>query len=191
MKENAVDYFKFMFLSELSKDTGKVLVSYKSRLDKIKLKKNKLKRLLKLRYEYSCAVDLYKRYINENSFDESEYNLSCIYKESDEKLSLISRPFCTTHDDFVKGKQKDAEVINVRLQNIDNEFLNKINILQQLSDYKNQVKGMRLNIITLFVGIATLIATILTMMITIDKELLYQLIDWIQQILSFLSLGMR
>ena len=191
MKKNAVDYFKFMFLSEFSKGTGKVIVSYKSQLDKIKLKKNKLKRLLKLRYEYSCAVDLYKRYINENSFDESEYNLSCIYKESDEKLSLFSRPFCTTHDDFVKGKQKAAEVINVRLQNIDNEFLNKIDILQQLSDYKNQTKGMRLNIITLFVGVATLIATILTMMITIDKDLLYQLIDWIQQTLNLLSLCMR
>lgn len=150
-----------------------------------------MKRLLKLRYEYSCAVDLYKRYINENSFDESECNLSCIYKKSDEILSLISRPFCTTHDDFVKGKLKAAEVINVRLQNIDNEFSNKIDILQQLSDYKNQEKGMRLNIITLFVGVATLIATILTMMITIDKDLLYQLIDWIQQTLNFLSSGMR
>ena len=82
-------------------------------------------------------------------------------------------------------------MIKVRLQNLDNEFLTKIDILQQLSDYKNQTKGMRLNIITLFVGVATLIATILTMMITIDKDLLYQLIDWIQQTLNLLSLCMR
>lgn len=49
IKEYAIDYFKFMFLDMLSREAGKTLVEYKHKLDKIKLKRNNLESLLKLK----------------------------------------------------------------------------------------------------------------------------------------------
>ena len=56
INEYAIDYFKFMFLDMLSREAGKTLVDYKHKLDKIKLKRNNLELLLKLKYNFSREI---------------------------------------------------------------------------------------------------------------------------------------
>ena len=72
IEEYAIDYFKFMFLDMLSREAGKTLVEYKHKLDNIKLKRNNLESLLKLKYNFSMEIDDFNRYKRDDIWDKSK-----------------------------------------------------------------------------------------------------------------------
>ncbi len=63
IKEYSIEYFKIMFLRILAREAGKQLVVYRRKLDNIKLKRNQLNQLLKLKYDLSKNIDDYNKFI--------------------------------------------------------------------------------------------------------------------------------
>lgn len=157
IEEYAREYFRFLFLGILSRTTGKRTIRFKHKLDRIKLKRNKLKQLLKLRYLFERAVDPYVRFERDDLWAESENKLgNDVYHDNMETLSKITHPFCITYKAFCNGKNSGAKSINDAIATLRKEFADKEEILQQLSDYRNSSKNFWLGFIMLIITAATL-----------------------------------
>ena len=66
---------------------------YKHKLDKIKLKKNHLNALLKLKYKLSLEIDDYRRYKRDDIWEKAKDELSQIYEDSDKVAKNATKPF--------------------------------------------------------------------------------------------------
>lgn len=97
IKEYAIDYFKFMLLDMLSREAGKTLVEYKHKLDKIKLKRNNLESLLKLKYNFSMEIDDFNRYKRDNIWDKSKKRFADVYAYSDAVADFALKHFFISH----------------------------------------------------------------------------------------------
>ena len=100
LKDYAIEYFKILFLDILSRESGKIVVSYKHKLDKIKLRKNRLKSLLKLKYEFSLDIDDYNRYVRDDTWTQVVKKLEEIYADSDEMAKKLTKPFYISYKNF-------------------------------------------------------------------------------------------
>lgn len=156
IKDYAIEYFKFIFLDVLSREAGKTLVEYKHKLDRIKLKKNQLKTLLKLKYKLSMEIDDYSRYKRDDIWERTEKKLREVYEYSDSVAENASRAFFISHSDFSKGAISESEKIDKDIEVVLCEFEEKKLILQNLADYKNTAKSMWLNIIMMLISAITL-----------------------------------
>lgn len=156
IQEYAIEYFRFLFLQILSKETGKLVVSYKHRLDKIKLHRNRLKGLLKLKYAFSRDVDYYSRYIRDDNWEESIKKLEDTYSDSDELMKKITKPVYPSYKNFCNGALRSSKETYQNTNILLSEFENKGNILQNLSDYRNTARSMKLNAVMLFIAAVTL-----------------------------------
>lgn len=157
VKDYAREYFRFMFLEALSNRSAKVVVKYKQELDKIKLRKNKLKRLLKLRYKFEREIDYFIRYVSNNDWERSlEILHRDIYRNSDEKMKGFTRPFYTSYKSWGEKAVSNASKLKQRIDTLQSEFDSKGLVLQHLANYKNTSKTMILNVIMLVLAAATL-----------------------------------
>lgn len=181
IKWYAREYFRFMFLDALSHMSAKVVVKYKGELDKIKLKKNKLKRLLKLRYSFEREIDLFQRYIYDNDWEASLKSLHDeVYCESDERAKMFNKPFFISYERWGKGIVSDATMLKRRIDDLQLEFDNKGSILQHLSSYKNTSKAMVLNAIMLLL-------TALTLFVVIFPDCAIWIADSIQNLIAYIG----
>lgn len=156
----AREYFKFLFLNILSKETGKTIVFYKHRLDKVKLRKRRLKALLKLKYHFSRDTDDFKRYVRDDDWEDSIFRLKDIYEGSDEMLKKMrSHPYIS-YENFCRNSLGGSEKITEDIDTLFSEFESKEHILQTLSNYKNTARSFRLNITMLFIAAVTLFLVI-------------------------------
>lgn len=172
------EYLKLMFLEVLSRYSGKIIVNNKQKLDKIKLKRNRINFLLKLRYEFEKDIDIYNRYVKDDSFSKSIEKLNEIYKENDEIVKKISKPFFKSCSSFCKGILANSEKINESITALQNEFDGKRLILQHLSDYKNTSKSIRLNYLMLLITAATLFFVLFPSRIEWTANLIRSLYHW-------------
>ena len=172
LEDYAIEYFNILFLDILSRESGKIVVSYKHKLDKIKLRKNRLKSLLKLKYEFSLDIDDYNRYIRDDTWTQVVKKLEEIYADSDEMAKKQTKPFYISYKDFcnsaISGTQKIETDINVLLS----EFEDKERILQTLSDYKNTVRSMELSAVMLIIAAITLFFVIFPEKTTVIADFL-------------------
>lgn len=172
LKDYAIEYFKILFLDILSRESGKIVVSYKHKLDKIKLRKNRLKSLLKLKYEFSLDIDDYNRYVRDDTWTQVVKKLEEIYADSDEMAKKLTKPFYISYKNFcnaaISGTKKIETDINVLLS----EFEDKEHILQTLSDYKNTVRSMALNAVMLIIAAITLFFVIFPEKTTVIADFL-------------------
>lgn len=172
LKDYAIEYFKILFLDILSRESGKIVVSYKHKLDKIKLRKNRLKSLLKLKYEFSLDIDDYNRYVRDDTWTQVVKKLEEIYADSDEMAKKLTKPFYISYKNFcnaaISGTKKIENDINVLLS----EFEDKAHILQTLSDYKNTVRSMALNAVMLIIAAITLFFVIFPEKTTVIADFL-------------------
>lgn len=90
MKEYSIDYFKIMFLRILARAAGKQLVVYRQKLDKIKLRRNQLNGLLKLKYNFSKSIDDYNKYIRDEIWERIDKRLEKIFTENS-KIALNAK----------------------------------------------------------------------------------------------------
>lgn len=156
----AREYFKFLFLNILSKETGKTIVFYKHRLDKVKLRKRRLKTLLKLKYQFSRDTDDFKRYVRDDDWEDSIFRLKDIYEDSDEMLKKMrSHPYIS-YKNFCRNSLGNSEKITEDIDTLFSEFESKEHILQTLADYKNTARNFRLNFTMLFIAAITLFLVI-------------------------------
>ena len=125
LKDYAIEYFKILFLDILSRESGKIVVSYKHKLDKIKLRKNRLKSLLKLKYEFSLDIDDYNRYVRDDTWTQVVKKLEEIYADSDEMAKKLTKPFYISYKNFcnaaISGTKKIKTDINVLLSEFEDK----------------------------------------------------------------------
>lgn len=167
--------FLFEFLNCMNTYASKEIIKYRAKLNVIKLKKNKLSKLLKTRYKYEKALDCFKRYIRDEIWE-----FAC--EEAEDILG----------DNFV-GKYKYTYVrefalvhkarIEEQTEVLEKEFDTKINILQHLSDYKNESKNRALNIVMLLLTLLTVIFIIFPEW---GKDVKNLLVGWYNTIRNFI-----
>lgn len=156
LREYSNDYFRMLFLRLLTNEAGKNTVIFKQKLDAIKLQKNKLLQLLKLKYNFSVVTDDYNRYMRDEYVDKTLKHLSDVFNDNDKVLENIKRPFLITYKDFCLSTKKGTEKVGEDISILLNEFEDKKQVLQNMSDYKNTERSMRLNYIMFFIAAITL-----------------------------------
>lgn len=144
----SINVFKFALLDALNDLIAKECVIYKSKLNKVKLEKNRLSKLLKLRYEYEKDIDFYRRYVSDNIWKKAEREITNVFEGKHLKHSYDYR--ILTESPIV-SKDKILEQIGVLCAEFDDKTL----ILQHLAAYKNESKSRRINFIMLLLSIAT------------------------------------
>lgn len=141
LSEYAKELFRFLFLKILSRETAKAVVSYKHRLDRIKLQKRHLQSLLKSKYTFSKDIDDFNRYIRDddltgNSEILNQLNGGYATPQDEDKIRFIpSLAFCSSASTGAKEVKKDIEILTT-------EFEDKKSILLNLSDYKNTIRSI-------------------------------------------------
>lgn len=156
LREYAGEYFKFLFLDILSMETGKTLVIYKHKLDRIKLKKNHLNALLKLKYKLSLEIDDYSRYRRDDIWNKAKDELGQIYDDSDAIAKNSNKAFFVSHSHFSNRAISNSKKIDNDVDIVFGEFKEKKEILQNLADYKNTLHSIRLNIAMMVISAVTL-----------------------------------
>lgn len=141
---------KFETLYALNGLAARICIEYRQKLNKIKLKKNRFSKLLKLRYHYEKAIDFYKRYINDDIWKESESKIANVFNN---KYNFHSYDYRIITESSVISQKK----IQKQITALEKEFDNKTAILQHLSDYKNERKNRKINIVMLVLSIITVI----------------------------------
>ncbi len=157
MDDFAVEYFKFMFLNLMTKKTADTIVAFKRKLDPIKLKKNGLKKLLKLRYDFERQIDPFIRYSRDDIWEMSIERLGYeVYQDGDKAVKNASMPWVTTYYKVAQSACAGADHINDQIAILRKEFDDKQQILQHLFDYNNSSRAMRMNTIMIVIAAATL-----------------------------------
>ena len=127
-----------------------ICIEYRQKLNKIKLRKNRFSKLLKLRYCYEKAIDFYKRYISDDIWKESEQRIATVFSHK-----RSSSPLYYDYSAITKSPLISQEKIQRQITMLEREFDNKTAILQHLSDYKNEKKNRKINIVMLVLSLAT------------------------------------
>lgn len=146
----SANIFKFALLEALNKVIASDLISYKLKLNKIKLKKNRLNKLLKLRYLYEKDIDFYRRYVCDDIWDKAQNEIAKVFDMKKLKRSFDYRVL--TESSVASKNKIDEQIIA-----LSNEFNEKTSILQHLEAYKNENRNRKINILMLVLSIATII----------------------------------
>lgn len=126
------------------------LISYKLKLNKIKLRKNRLNKLLRLRYLYERDIDFYRRYVCDDIWEKAQNKIAHIF---DGKKLKHSYDYRVLTESPVVSKNKIIEQIKA----LSAEFDEKTSILQHLAAYKNENRNRRVNFIMLLLSTATIV----------------------------------
>ena len=189
MDDCAQEYFRFLFLRIISNDVGKRIVEYKQQLDKIKLKKDGLKHVLKLRYSFECVIDAYNRYKRDDVWKKSIETLKNeVFCDNDNISSKAYKPFYISYKDFCEGALNGAKIIDEAISSQRSEFVEKEKILKHLADYKNNSKNWRVNVMMLIVASLTLFFVIFPSRAEWTANILRMLFDKIMRCITFFKL---
>lgn len=156
MREYSIDYFKVMFLKILARDAGEQIVVYRRKLDKIKLRRNQLNQLLKLKYNLSKNIDDYNKIVRDEIWERTDKRLQKIFeKNSQIALSARYKAFISMKD-YTHYSVIDKEKIDKDIEILYKEYNDKKEILQNLAEFKNNKRSLLLNIAMLLISAVTL-----------------------------------
>lgn len=156
MEEYSIDYFRILFLYILSKEAGKSAVKFKQKLDKIKLQKNRLLALLKLKYKFSYVTDDYSRYIREENIEKTIEHLNDIFDNNEKIVKNSCQKNFISYIDFCNSARYGTEKVKNDIDVLLKEFDDKKQILQNMHDYKNTQHTLTLNYIMFLMAAVTL-----------------------------------
>ena len=149
--------FKLLILKIMSEEAGKVIVKYNHELDIIKLRKRNLKKLIKRQYQFIRDYDFYNRLIMNIDWDIINEKLRNEYSDSYEQIRKNNLRGYTTYKYLFENTKKHEEEIQSNFILLKEEYSSKRNALQNLFDYKNSSKDIRLNILMLIISVITLL----------------------------------
>lgn len=144
---------KLQLLEVMNDTVASRLIDYKHKLHKIKLGKNKLHKLLKLRYLYERDIDFYRRYIQDNIWERPQKKITYLFEN---QRLLCSNDYRSLTEAPIVAKDKIVEQIGA----ISEEFDAKTSVLQHLSAYKGEAKNRKINLAMLFFTATTLLFVI-------------------------------
>ena len=183
MREYSIDYFKIMFLRILARESGKQLVVYRRKLDKIKLKRNQLNQLLKLKYDLSKNIDDYNKFIRDEIWEKTDKRLQGIFKENSEIASKSRHNFFISMKSYIQYSISDKKKIDKDIDILYREYDDKKEILQNLSDFKNNRRSLLLNIAMLFVSTVTLAFVVFPKRAEALAKVIRDIYNWILQLI--------
>ena len=155
------DYFIFLFLDILSRNAANTVVRRKHEVDRIQLKNNQLRKILKQRYLFEREIDIYEKYVRDDIWQHSICNLEEeIYRETSDLLKKNNAKPYKSFLGFCKSILWGRKKIDDSVEMMRREFDSKERILQHLSDYTNSRKNWMLSCIMLLVTVATLFFTV-------------------------------
>ena len=144
---------KFLLLHAMNDAAADRLVDYKLKLNKVKLRKNKLHQLLRLRYFYERDIDFYKRYVRDDIWERPEKEIASIFSNQ-KPWHTYNYKYLTEAPVATKDKLMRQIVV------ISDEFDAKTSVLQHLSAYKNETTNKTINFTMLAFTAATLLLVI-------------------------------
>lgn len=156
LRDYSIEYFRILFLRLLTNEAGKNTIIFKQKLDTIKLKKNRLLQLLKLKYNFSLATDDYNRYMRDDCIENITNHLKEVYIDNEIFLEHVQRPFLISYKNFCESAKVGTEKVEKDIEILLKEFEDKKQVLQNMSDYKNTERSMHLNFIMLLISAVTL-----------------------------------
>jgi len=142
--------FCFLCLKTINLYTGQKIIKYRSKLNLIKLKKNKLKKLLRLRYEFEKEVDWFKRYTSDNIWEKTS-------SIAGERFEHKQSHYSINYADIIGNALASKEEVSEQIELLEKDFESKINVLQHLYDYKNVAKATAINLVMLVLTLLTVI----------------------------------
>lgn len=183
LNEYAVEYFKILFLDILSRETGKIVVRYKQKLDKIKLHKNRLMSLLKLKYDLFLDIDDYSRYTRDDIWKKVIKQLEQVYADNNAITKKIENAFFISCENFCNSAIAGSKKMDADIEIVVGEFEEKKLILQNLSDFKNTERNMYLSFSMLIISVTTLFFVIFpertTMVADLLRDVYYYIVNLI------------
>lgn len=157
MDNFAGEYFKCMFLNTMIQTMASTIILDKRKLDAIKLKKNRFKALLKLRYRFEREVDAFERLCRDDIWKQSIETLGNeIYQYSKIITNKAINTWIRTYKIEAESALRGAEHIKGEIEVIRKDFDDKQKILQHLAGYKDTSRTLLINIIMLFIAVVTL-----------------------------------
>ncbi len=181
MREYSIDYFKIMFLRILAREAGKQLVVYRRKLDKIKLKRNQLNQLLKLKYILSKNIDDYNKYIRDEIWETTNKRLQEIFEENSEIASKAKHNYFISIKSYIQYSISDKKKIDKDISILYREYEDKKEILQNLANFRNNKRSLWLNFAMLFVSTVTLFFVVFPGRAEALAEVIRDIYNWILQ----------
>lgn len=149
----STNIFKFALLDALNELVANDLISYKLNLNKIKLRKNRLNKILRLRYLYEKDIDFYRRYVRDDIWEKAQNEIAHVF---DGKKLKRSYDYRILTESSIVSKNKIIEQIEA----LCTEFSEKTTILQHLAAYKNENINRIINLIMLGLTMSTIVLII-------------------------------
>ena len=150
------DYFMLLFLKIISKESGRIIAKYNHKVDKMKIKKKNLKRLIKTQYKFSREYDNYNRFIKNTNWENCLNNLRNEFCDNDALIKEHNLSPYTSYKYLFESAVKRKKRVVKECTALNAEFNDKRRILQNLYDFKNASKNRRLNIMMFVVAVITL-----------------------------------
>lgn len=183
IKEYSIEYFKIMFLRILAREAGKQLVVYRRKLDNIKLKRNQLNQLLKLKYDLSKNIDDYNKFIRDEIWEKTDKRLQEIFEENAEIASKAKHKFFISMKSYIQYSVNDKKKIDKDIDILYREYDDKKEILQNLADFKNNKRSLWLNLAMLFVSAVTLSFVVFPKQAEALAKVIREIYNWILQLI--------
>lgn len=183
MREYSIDYFKIMFLRILAREAGKRLVVYRRKLDKIKLKRNQLNQLLKLKYHLSKNIDDYNKFIRDEIWEKTDKRLQEIFEENSVIASKAKHNYFISMKSYIQYSIGDKKKIDKDIDILYREYDDKKEILQNLAEFKNNKRSFLLNLAMLFVSAVTLAFVVFPQRAETLAKVIRDIYNWILQLI--------
>lgn len=147
------DIFEFQFLDILNNHFSKALIQYKHKLNKIKLLKNHIHSLLKLRYRFERDMDMYARFTSDDIWDRAENKVAELFNNK-----TLLQGFDYTY--FTKIPIGSMKRIREQQEILTKDFEDKESVLQHLENYKHESRNRLISYIMFIISILTLVLLI-------------------------------
>ena len=133
-----------------------ISIKYNHKLDRIKLKKRKLKKLIKAQYQFVRDYDFYERLIIKTDWKKIIHILEKEHSKSDRLIRKYNQHPYTSYRHLYENAMNRTKQIASEFKAAKEEYDKKRNVLQNLADYKNTSRGIRLSVFMLIVAAVTL-----------------------------------
>ena len=147
------DIFKFQFLDILNSHYSKALILYKHKLNKIKLRKNRIHNLLKLHYRFERDMDMYVRFSSDDIWERAVKNVAELFNNRTMIRGVDYTYFTEIPIESMK-RIRDQQAVLTK------DFDSKESVLQHLANYKHETRNRLINYIMFFIAIVTLVLLI-------------------------------
>ncbi|QSF46194.1 hypothetical protein [Paenibacillus tianjinensis] len=152
MSEKTTNLLKLIIVKTLNGFFISLGAEYRNNVNKIRMKKRFLKRLLKLRFQFESDFVLFKRIKSEVDWEKEKVDSEGIFPDDTDESKI--QKYHRVITEFPLVIQERIEKVRLDIENI---LEQKLTITGHINDYINLYKNYRLNVTMLLIAGATFI----------------------------------